>query len=208
MPKLVKELIVPAEYGRGLHVYKGQTLRIIAIEGPQVVDLTFLNAHNYREWYNAGQTYNLNIRRGTGTGRWVKHLYSNLPYSNVMLEVTDDRVAKHWIINGNHCSWVSNMHRGLPRSARSCHGNMADALWYHGIPNNMVPDSFPLWMNVDLTEDGRPLILPSLAEKGERFDLLAHMDVLCAISSCPGNQGGMTELNAGSNKPLKVEVWE
>lgn len=204
---LLDELIIPAEHGRSIEVKKGQTLRMIAIEGPQVVDITFLNAYDYRESYNGPQSYNLNCRLGYGDGRTLKYLYSCLPWSNIMMEITDDKVGRHWVINGGHCSWKSNVARGLPKSSRSCHGNLADALHYHGLTSDRVPDSFPLWMKIEYGDKGEALLYPSPAKKGDYTDFMAHMDVLVAISACPGNQGNITNINGDNNKPVKAEVW-
>ena len=49
--KLADEIMVPAEHARAFHVKSGQTMRIIAVEGPQVGEVAIFNAHNYKEVY-------------------------------------------------------------------------------------------------------------------------------------------------------------
>ena len=208
--KLVSEFIIPAEWGRGCKIKKGQTIRLIAIEGPIVADVAFLNAHDYRETYDAPNSYNLNMRMGTGNGYYMRYLLSRLPKANVMAEITDDKVAKHWVICGGHCSPFSNRSRQLPPSYRSCWGNIAEVLDEYGIIPDDVPDTFPLWMNVEPSGDSH-VVRPATSKKGDYIDFLAHMDLLVAISSCPGNYPDAIpyiNLNDGANRPIKAEIWE
>ena len=207
----VDELIVPAEQGRAFKVRNRQTVRVIAIEGPQVADVTFLNTHDYKETYDGQFSYLMNARWGSGNAHKMKYLLSRLPRANLMAEITDDPVGRHWVINAGHCNAKSNELRGLPPTARSCHGNIAEALEPFGLTADRVPHTFPLWMNVDENPNGLPDIKPSLAKQGDYIDYLAHMDLLVAISACPGNQPDakvFVNLNDGVNRPLKVEVWE
>ena len=44
---IVQELIIPAKEAKALKVLKGQTLRIIDLEGKQVADVVFYNSDNY-----------------------------------------------------------------------------------------------------------------------------------------------------------------
>ena len=209
--KLVSELIVPAEVGRGLIVNKGQTLRIIAIEGPIVCDVTFLNAHNHKETYDSAFSYGLNRWQRTGNYHQFRYMYSKLPWGNVMVEITDDKVARHWLINGGHCSSKSTYFRRQRPSARSCHGNVAEVLSEYGMTIDEVPNTFPLWMYIEDLPSGDYVIHPSPSKKGDYIDFLARMDVLVAISSCPGNDPEafpVIDLNAGANRPVKAEVWE
>ena len=207
---ILSELIVPAEQGRGLTVLKGQTLRIIAIEGPQVADVAFLNVHDYKDSYSASVSYMANAIQGTGNYFRFRYLYSRLPRANLLVEITDDKVGRHWLINGGHCSNKSSYFRRIPPSSRSCHGNVAEVLAEHGMTIDEVPNTFPLWMYVEDLPNADYDIRPSMSKEGDYVDFLAHMDVLVAISACPGDRPGTSSsrLNDGKNRPLKAEVWE
>jgi len=98
--------------GGTMRVARGQTFRAIADEGKQVIDLTFLNAHNFREHFAAEHSAFLNGLEGTGGYYRILHLYSNPPYENLMATVTSDIVGDggrggerggHFIDDG-HCS--------------------------------------------------------------------------------------------------------
>ncbi|NBP72408.1 MAG: DUF1989 domain-containing protein [Alphaproteobacteria bacterium] len=58
--------IIPARHGRAFEVKKGQTLRIHQVDGKQVGDCVFYNAHDYREWWHCGQSWAINVICGTG----------------------------------------------------------------------------------------------------------------------------------------------
>lgn len=201
--QLLYEYIIPAQHGKGFKIKSGQTMRMIAIEGPQVADIAFFNAHNYSETYDAMNSYMYNCRLGTGSNHTQRYLFSRLPQANVLVELTDDKVGRHWAIAGGHCSWKTNDLRGRSTSLRTCHENLAEAIRDYGLTKYQVPNSFPLWMNVEDNTGGDYIINPPLAKKGDYCDFLAHMDLLVAISACPG-QGAV---NAYKPKALKAEIW-
>ena len=207
---LISELIVPPEHGKGLIIKKGQTLRIIAIEGAQVADLAFINQHDHRDSYSASLSYMANALQGTGNYYRFRYLHSRLPRANLLVEITDDRVGRHWLINGGHCSNRSSYFRRIPPSSRTCHSNVAEVIAEYGMTVDEVPNTFPLWMCVEDLPNGDYDIRPSLVKEGDYVDFLAHMDVLVAVSSCPGDRPwtSSSRLNAGRNKPLKAAVWE
>ena len=204
--RLVNELTVPAEHGRAWTVDKGQTLRLIAIDGPQVGDMAIFNAHDLREKYDPLNSYGANCRLGTGGANSIKYLYSHPPRQNLLLEVTEDKVGRHWVICGGRCNRRTYERAGLTYSGRSCQDNLAEALAPYGLESIQVPDILNLWMNVTFTPDGRFVLHESLAKQGDYTDFLAHMDCLIALSACPGAY--TTPINGDSNKPIKVEIYE
>jgi len=209
--KLVYEEIIPKEVGRGVIVRKGQVLRIIAIDGPQVSDLTFINLYDHSDSYDAVVSYNANAIMEVGNYHKPKYMYSRMPNANLMAEVTDDKIGRHWWINGGHCSNGSVYTRRQRPSARSCHGNVAEVIADYGMTIHQVPNTFPLWMCVTDEPDGEYLIYPSLSKKGDHIDFLAHMDLLVPISSCPGEDPDAYPnwpLNDGVNRALKAEIYE
>ena len=204
--KLVQEILVPAEYGRAWRLKVGQTMRLIAVDGPQVGDLAVFNAHNYREFYDPTFSLVMNRRAGTGNASAIRYLYSRPPRMTTMLEITADKVGKHWCISGSRCNPKIYEVQGIAGPVRSCQGNLAEAIRDYGMPPEDVPDVFNLFMNVEHSPDGLYETVPSLAKKGDYTDFLAHMDCLIALSACPASP--ISNLNAGVNKPLKAEIWE
>ena len=213
---VVEEFTVPARHGRGCIVKKGQLLRIVAVEGKQVADVSFLNADNPREGFHAGQTLALNMLEGTGDLRHVTKLYSRPPYENVMLTVVDDPVGVHFAWMGGRCSpkiYDVRNRMGIGRtvdaaSHRTCQQNLEEAVAPFGVEPDMVPDVFNIFMHNDdraTFEEGRMMFLPPVADKDDYIELRAEMNVLVAISACPNDQDAV---NDGTPKPLGVVVFE
>lgn len=53
---LAEGFIIPATTGRAFEIKKGQTFRIHQVNGQQVGDCVFYNAHDYREMFHVGQS--------------------------------------------------------------------------------------------------------------------------------------------------------
>ena len=197
--KLVNELIIPRSEGRAFEVLKGQLLKVIAIEGPQVGDMTALNLRDFREKFNALVTSSYN---GKCFMKATK-LYGGPPGLNVMMSVTDDPVGVHWT-HGRCTRLTYTLLHGI-ENHRNCQDNIAEALSPYGISEYDVPfDTFNLFMKVQVDGNGYYTFGPSPAKKGDYIDFVAEMDVLVAISACPQDQ---TSINEYLPKPLKVEIW-
>ena len=91
--KVIRDLVVPRCTGKSLRVNKGQVFRVIQYEGKQVLDLTFLNAHNYKEHFASEFSAVLNSMQGMGGYYRLTKLYSKPPYENLMATVMDDKVG-------------------------------------------------------------------------------------------------------------------
>jgi uncharacterized protein YcgI (DUF1989 family) len=206
--KILQDFIIPAAHGKAFRVDKGQIMKVVAIEGSQVCDIAFFNAHDYKETYDAPNSYMYNCRLGTGSNRHMKYLFSRLPRANVMMEIVEDTVGWCWAVNGGHCNWKTNVQRGISKDARSCWGNVAEAIREFGLTEFDVPNTYPLWMKVDDQTDGDYVIHASPAKKGDHADFLAHMDLMVAVSSCPGNQIPGSVINDGENRPVQIQIIE
>lgn len=197
MTKLINEFIIPRCEGRAFEVRKGETLRVIAIAGKQVADLTAICRSDFRETFSSHITAGLNgasLRNATT-------LYSRPPFFNPMLTLTDDKFGVHWIHGRCTRKWD-----GKQRNAgieANCHDNIVGALKPYGLDEYMVPlDTFNVFMVVDFDRNCHYSFRPPLIEKGDYVDFRAEMDQLVAISACPGNN----IINDNAPKPLKVEI--
>ena len=124
----VTEFVIPARQGRAVEVSKGQILRIHQIDGGQVGDCVFHNAHDYREMFHVGQSWAINGILGTGTSKSFQYFYSKPPRENIMLSVVEDTVANHWGNMGGRCSKRLYELRDDLTDHRSCQENLAEAL--------------------------------------------------------------------------------
>jgi uncharacterized protein YcgI (DUF1989 family) len=203
---LRRDLIIPAREARALEVAKGQVLRIYVVEGPQVGDCAFFNAHDYKETFHVGQSWALNQFLGTGNARSFKHFFSKPPRENIMLTVLEDTTKNHWGNMGGRCSHrMLALRDGVVSGHRSCQQNLTEALAPYGITGDDIIDVFNVFMNVEQNNDGDFSIKESLAKAGDYIDLLAEMDILAAVSACPADA---TPTNGYKPKPLALQILE
>ncbi len=211
--EVVQDLVVPKRTGKTMRVGKGRIFRVIEHEGKQVVDLTFLNAHNHKEHFAAEYSAVLNSMQGTGGYYRLTRLYSKPPYENVMATVVDDKVgdgarggerAGHFMMC--HCSNRLLEHLGLP-GTRTCSDNFADAYREIGLKQEDTYDEtiFNVWMNSWLGEDGGMNFARPLAETGDHIDFLAEMDLVAVFSVCPDETSPCNDFKA---KALRFQVLE
>jgi uncharacterized protein YcgI (DUF1989 family) len=96
---LVDEFVIPKKSGRAFKVIRGQVLRVIASEGPQVADLNAFNLDDCTEHFSASRTRTMEgmyVREGT-------KLYSNPGHEQVMIRVIRDPIGIHDTL-GARCS--------------------------------------------------------------------------------------------------------
>jgi hypothetical protein len=198
---LVRRSVIPKAEGRAFELSAGQVLRVTAIEGKQVGDLTVLNLHDYRERFSAIFTPAMNGR----SLRRADHLYSGPPFFNAMLDVEHDTHGVHWI--GGRCNRLLYEALGAA-DHRNCQDNIVDALAPYGIEEHEVPvDTFNIFMAVDTDDQCTFSFRPPVIVQGDYIEFRARMDVLVAISACP-NEGELRgEINDYVAKPLGADIY-
>ena len=206
--KVINEFIIPRRSGKAFRVNKGQAFRVIEHEGKQVVGLIFLNAHNYKEQFMAEFSGGLNYFHPSAMGSHYRlsKLYSKVPYENVMLTVTDNKIGDHFL--GPHCTRTMMEILDAP-GHRSCSDNFSDALGDFGLELEDIysPSVFNAFANVrvDPGGDGVISINPPRSEKGDYIEFLAEMDVLVAASVCPDD---ISAMNDHSCKAIQIRILE
>jgi hypothetical protein len=202
---LSDEFIIPACHARAFEVKKGQTFRIHQIDGKQVGDCVFYNAHDYREMFHVGQSWAINVICGSGTSKRFKYFYSKPPRENVMMTVVEDTYGNHWGNMGGRCSTrLYQLRDNIVAGHRSCQENLTEVLEPFGLTGDDVFDIFNVFMNVDLHEDGGFTIKPTLVGASDYMDIRAEMDILAAVSACPADT---SPTNGGNSAPLGIKIF-
>lgn len=209
--KCPEEFTIPKCTGRAFEVQAGQTIRVVEAEGKQVASMMFFNAHNYKEQFMAEFSGGLNFFQPPELGKVGSHyrlgeLYSKVPYENLMLTVTDNKLGDHFL--GTHCSRL--MMETLGASGhRSCSDNFADALREYGLELGDVysPSVLNVFANVriDTGGDGEIMIQPPRSEKGDYMEFQAQMDLLVVVSACPDD---ITAMNDHDCKSVQIQIHQ
>jgi urea carboxylase-associated protein 1 len=173
--------VIPARAPWSGIVRRGQTLRLIDLEGNQAVDCILYNAADPAERYSAAQTITAqaNIFLTTGT-----RLMSDA--GNVLMTITADTCGRHDTIAGA-CSCESNTLRygHHTKHQHACVENFLLALSHRSMGKRDMVSNINWFMNVPVEPDGALGIVDGISAPGKYVDLLAEMDTLVVISNCP-----------------------
>ncbi len=178
---VLHDTVVPARAPWTHLVGRGQTLRIIDLEGNQSADFLLYAAHDDAERYSAQDTIaaqgNIFLRAGSV-------LYSN--QGNPMARITATTVARHDTIGGA-CSCESNTLRyGFHTvSQHACVENFLQANAPAGRGKRDMVSNTNFFMNVPVEPDGALGIVDGISAPGLYVDLLAEMDFIAVLSNCP-----------------------
>jgi hypothetical protein len=173
--------IVPALAPWLYHIAKGETLRIVDLEGNQAVDFLLYSAADDTERYSMQDTVsaqgNLFLRTGTV-------LRSN--EGRPMMTIAASAVEYHDTIGGA-CSCESNTLRygHHTKSQHACVENFLEANLTEGRGKRDIVANINFFMNVPVEPDGSLGIVDGISAPGLTVDLRAEMDVVVVVSNCP-----------------------
>ena len=185
---------------------KGQTLRIVDLEGNQAVDTLFYNAHDIEERYSATATIvrQNNVYLGVGS-----KLCSD--EGNVMLTISADTCGRHDTVGGA-CSPESNTVRYAldKRPMHACRDTFLSCI-AHALPD--VPQlskrdltaNINFFMNVPISPEGGLKFEDGISAPGKYVELCAEMDVAVLISNCPQLNN---PCNAYNPTPIRLLIWD
>ena len=187
-----------------MHVVKrGQTLRLVDVEGNQAADTLFYNADDPHERYSATDTIREqgNVYIGAGT-----NILSDL--CRPMLTVTADTVGRHDTLGGA-CATESNTVRYAleKKSMHACRDSYLLALAENekfGLTKRDIGPNINFFMNVPVTPEGGLTFADGLSAPGKYVELRAVMNVIVLISNCPQLHN---PCNAYNPTPIEVLVW-
>lgn len=187
-------------------IKKGQTFRIVDLEGNQAVDTLFYNAQDAMERYSASDTIRRQHSLYLTTG---SKLYSN--FGNVMLTITADTCGRHDTVGGA-CAAESNTTRYAPDKypMHSCRDSFLHALAHDpvcerlGMSKRDIPANINFFMNVPVTEEGNLEFADGVSAPGKYVEMRAEMDVVVLISNCPQLNN---PCNAYNPTPIRLLIW-
>ena len=214
----VSETVVPVRSGHAFGVAAGQIVRFSTVDGPQVVDLNLWARDDPRERFWAART-----RQFYGTHVTTGHrLWSNLPFLRPMVTFIADTIGYgrdeddagcHDLL-GTRCDpYVNQLLSGAAYDFH-CHSNLTRAIAQFGLTEFDVHDVINLFQVTGLMPDDKRYFMKTCpAKPGDFVELLAEIDLLMAISLCPGGDLAVPLWGEGSDaepncNPLRVEVFE
>ena len=189
--------VVPARQPWGRVIRKGETLRIVDLEGRQAVDFLCYDAGNPADRYSAMNTIKVqgNVYVGRGTV-----LYADS--GNALFTVTADSYGKHDTIYGC-CSRANNRLRYGVETTETCYDNFKTILARFGLDERSIVGNVNFFMAVPIGPDGRAGIADENVRPGHFVELHAERDVLAVLSNCPQMHN---PCNGYNPTPIRVTV--
>lgn len=187
-----------------MHVVKrGETLRIVDLEGNQAADTLFFNADDPYERYSATDTVREqgNVYLGPGSV-----LLSDL--CRPLMTITADTVGRHDTLGGA-CATESNTVRYAleKKSMHACRDSFLLAVVeneQYGLTKRDIAHNINFFMNVPVTPDGGLTFADGVSGPGKYVEMRAERDVIVLISNCPQLNN---PCNAYNPTPIEVLIW-
>ena len=216
---LVDELTVPPRDARAFDVPAGHLFRIVSMEGPQVGDLHLWNADDLSERFYSGKTRALHATH-VSTG---DRLWSTFPRLRPMATITHDTLdwygfddfggGVHDVI-GTRCDPYTNHLLTGGDYHYCCHSNLTRALAAaRNLPlaeaETHVHDVVNVFMCTGYTRGTNQYFMKaSPARAGDFIEFFAEIDLLAALSACPGGDCGAGHSSDQARcHPLRVEIF-
>jgi uncharacterized protein len=219
---LAEKFVIPvAEGGKAFIVRKGQSFRLVCVDGPQIADMCIWNAHDYKERFWNDYTIN---REGIFISTFTR-LWSNMPKFRPMMTIIEDTVqkknkpihlgARHHYIFGSHCNphvwyWATNDKNHPYVTTFNCYCNLTRAIAPFGLAAENLHDNLNLFMKcyIDPVTSLHPWEITDV-EQGDYLEFYAEMDVLIAVSICPSGSGrAHWDEPQAQPRPLGIEIYD
>lgn len=217
--ELIERVVIPPREARTWTVPAGHFFRLICSEGPQVGDLNLFNAQNLEERFYSGKTRALN---GTHVGLGDQ-LFSNFPHMRPIATITHDTLdwygfdafggAVHDVI-GTRCDPYTHRLLAGDDYHHCCHSNLTRAFAHatgrsQAQAEPFIHDVLNVFMCTGFSRStGQYFMKATPALPGDHLEFFAEIDLLGALSACPGGDCG-TEHSSDAARchPLLVEVY-
>jgi uncharacterized protein YcgI (DUF1989 family) len=206
---LVEEFEIPIRSGRAWTVPAGHVCRLYTVDGPQVGDLNLWHRHNPRERFWASRTRQLHAAHVTRFDR----LWSNLPYLRPMATIVADTLESYGVDDeggrvhdtlGSRCDpYVNRMLTGVDYDFH-CHSNLVRAVAPYGLTEFDVHDVLNVFQCTGLNENDQYFMKACPARPGDDFEFFAEIDLLAALSTCPGGDLSIPMWGPDARDPLEV----
>ena len=196
------DLTLPAGEGWMHEIKRGQTFRIVDLEGNQAVDTLFYNAHDMADRYSAQDT--IREQGGIYLTAGTRLLSSE---GHLLLTIVADTCGRHDTLGGA-CSAESNQVRYAidKRPMHSCRDTFLGVIrrWGRGVTKCDITHNINFFMNVPVTPDGQLCFADGVSAGGRYVEMRAEMDVIALISNCPQLNN---PCNAYNPTPVRLLIW-
>ncbi len=216
----IDEVLIKPRDASTFTVPAGHLFRIVGTQGPQVGDLNLWSANNLEERFFSGKTRQLHASHLTTGDR----LWSSIPYMRPMATIThdtlgwygwdEDGAGVHDVI-GTRCDPYTNYLLKEEDYDYCCHSNLTRALAKaKDMPLEEaelhVHDVMNVFMCTGFSKKTKQYFMKaSPVRPGDYIEFFAEIDLLGALSACPGGDCGSSHSDDKTVcYPLIVEIYK
>ncbi len=184
-------------------IKRGQTFRIVDLEGNQAADTLFYSADDPADRYSASDTIQQqgNLYLSTGS-----KLIST--EGNTLLTIVADTCGRHDTVGGA-CSRESNTMRYSHNTEHmhACRDIFLSGIqdWGQDMGKRDITCNINFFMNVPVTPDGKLTFADGISGPGRYVEMRAERDVIALISNCPQLNN---PCNAYNPTPIQTLIWD
>ena len=192
------QIVLRAKQGLAVSVRAGGRVRIVNLQGHQVVDTWAVSAEDHDEWMSMEHTR-------ASLSRLVPRVGDSLYSSRrrpILTMVEDTSPGVHDTLIAA-CDPERYRQLGGAEDHASCADNFRIALSDRGIEVDRVPSPLNLFMNIPWDGQGNLAFEPSPARAGDHVTLAAELNVIVVLSACPQD---LVSINAGRLGDVGVEL--
>lgn len=184
-------------------IKKGQTFRILDMEGNQAADILFYSAADPSERYSAVDTLRTqgNVYLSVGSVLMTND-------NNPLLEIVADTCGRHDTLGGACASESNTVRYSLKKKTmHNCRDSWLLAIAENdelGLTKADLTHNVNFFMNVPVTPEGGLTFEDGISGPGKYVEMKAHMDTIMLISNCPQLNN---PCNAYNPTPVEVLIW-
>lgn len=185
-------------------IKKGQTFRILDMEGNQAADILFYSAADPSERYSAVDTL-----RAQGNVYLTAGSVLLTNDNNPLLEIVADTCGRHDTLGGACASESNTVRYSLKKKTmHNCRDSWLLAIAENeelGLTKADLTHNINFFMNVPITPEGGLTFEDGISGAGKYVEIKALMDTIMLISNCPQLNN---PCNAFNPTPVEVLIWD
>ncbi len=177
--QLIETHLLEPHTGAAFVVRKDQILRVIDVEGQQVVDLVSYSQQNPQEYLSSPRTMDYNNK--------IYFTKDDLLYSdqsNPMWTIIEDTVGKHCFLFAPCDQKMFEITYGVTEPHPNCSDNLSGCLSQFGIQPAQIFVPFNIFMQARVADTGEIEIQSPISKPGDFIGLRAEADLIVGISAC------------------------
>lgn len=192
-------ITIPGAHAKAFELGTGEQLRIVNLEGSQVVDCWAFNAADFDEFLSNEHTRSCLEKLIPQAG---DSLFSNR--RRPILSIVEDTSPGIHDLLLSACDADRYRLLGVEGYHRNCADNLREALSEIGREPPEIPSPFNIFENVKIGDNGSLSIEPPVAKAGDAITLRAELDLVLVLSCCPMDIA-LTNGPDLRSKPVRVE---